>query len=104
MLFSLITVLAIIMLLAWLLRRFNLGVQGNSGAIKVLTTLTLGKSERLVLVEVGEQQLLLGVTAQNITLLQTLEQPLELSSQPLQATPRLFQEKLKGFLNKTEKS
>jgi flagellar protein FliO/FliZ len=54
-------ILALIAGAAWLLRRFT-PFQGAQGAIKVLGGLTLGTRERLVLVQVGEVQLLLGIT------------------------------------------
>ena len=36
----------------------------------------LGAKEKLVVVQAGKQQLLLGVTAHQITLLETLDEPL----------------------------
>ncbi|TCI05385.1 flagellar biosynthetic protein FliO [Corallincola luteus] len=105
LLFSLITVLAIILILAWLLRRFNIGAGGGRGAMKVVATLALGRNERVVLVSLGDKQLLLGVTGQQINLLHTFDEPISLdTADSAQAMPLLFQEKLRGFLNKTEKS
>ena len=72
---SLLMVLALIIICAFVLKRFNLSQQGIS-QLKVITSLSLGTKERLMVVQVGEQQLLLGVTAQQITLLETLAEPL----------------------------
>lgn len=72
-------VVALIFICALVLKRFNL-VQQNSQGIKLVTSLRLGAKERLVVVQVGEQQLLLGVTNQNITLLETLSEPVQTSS------------------------
>ena len=75
MILSLLMVLALIIICAFVLKRFNLSQQGIS-QLKVITSLSLGTKERLMVVQVGEQQLLLGVTAQQITLLETLAEPL----------------------------
>ena len=81
MLLSLLAVLGLIVIAASLLKKFQLTPQLNKD-LKVITSLHLGPKERLVVVEVGKQQLLLGVTATNISILQTLEQPLE-ANQPM---------------------
>lgn len=75
MILSLLMVLALIIICAFVLKRFNISQQGIS-QLKVITSLSLGTKERLMVVQVGEQQLLLGVTAQQITLLETLAEPL----------------------------
>ena len=68
-------VLAVIAGCAWFIKRMG-GVQGgNNGAIKIITVLPLGTRERLALVEVGGQQLLLGITAQQITTLHSFDEP-----------------------------
>jgi len=42
----------------------------------VVTSLSLGAKERIVVVQVADKQLLLGVTAQQVTLLESLAEPL----------------------------
>jgi len=75
MILSLLMVLALIIICAFVLKRFNLTQQGVS-QLRVVTSLSLGAKERVMVVQVGEQQLLLGVTAQKITLLEKLVEPL----------------------------
>lgn len=59
----------------WFVKRFS-GMGGKSGgAIKVVSVLPVGARERIAVVEVGGQQLLLGVTAQQITTLHTFDEP-----------------------------
>ncbi|MFC3853348.1 flagellar biosynthetic protein FliO [Salinispirillum marinum] len=79
---GLLFVLGIIFACAWLMRRFNGGSAVNGRAIKVLAVTPLGAKEKLVLVSVGQQQLLLGVTAQQISTLHALTEPLNLTSHP----------------------
>ena len=75
MILSLLMVLALIVICAFVLKRFNLTQQGVS-QLKMVTSLSLGAKERVVVIQAGEQQLLLGVTAQQVTLIARLEKPL----------------------------
>ena len=68
-------VLVLVVGCGWLVKRFSGMPSGRSGAIKVVSVLPIGTRERLALVEVGGQQLLLGVTAQQITALHTFDEP-----------------------------
>ncbi|MDE3208323.1 MAG: flagellar biosynthetic protein FliO [Pseudomonadota bacterium] len=70
-LFALAIVLGAIALTVWILRR--VGIKGVAdGTMKVVSVLSLGARERLVIVEVKGSCLLLGVTSQNITLIDRL--------------------------------
>ncbi|SFX22345.1 flagellar biosynthetic protein FliO [Marinospirillum alkaliphilum] len=75
---GLLVVLLLLFFLAWLVRRLNLvpGAMGAAGGMKVLAVLPLSNRERLILVQVGSEQLLLGVTQQQINLIHRLEEPL----------------------------
>ncbi|WP_330960762.1 flagellar biosynthetic protein FliO [Photobacterium sp. 53610] len=74
---SLLLVLVLIVFLAWLLRRMKLpGVTGGDNGLQVIRQVVVGQRERIVLVQVGEEQLLIGVTPQNISMLTKLDQPL----------------------------
>jgi len=76
MILSLIMVLALIFISAIVLKRFNLSQQ-NSSQLKVIASLSLGAKERVVVVQIGEQQLVLGVCPQQISLLKNLDQPID---------------------------
>jgi flagellar protein FliO/FliZ len=76
MILSLLAVLVAIVIAAWLLKKLQVGGTTVNG-LKVVTSLNLGAKERLVVVQVGKQQLLLGVTGQQINLLDTLAEPIE---------------------------
>jgi flagellar protein FliO/FliZ len=79
MILSLLMVLALIGISAFVLKRFNITQQHN-GQLKVVASLSLGVKERLVVAQVGDQQLVLGVTAQQITLIKSLEEPIDSSN------------------------
>lgn len=57
---SLILVLVIMLALAWLLRRMQLTRSGGSGSIQMLSQLPLGTREKVVLLRVGEENVLVG--------------------------------------------
>lgn len=76
-LLSLIVVLAIIFSIGFLMRRFNVTHTG-SHQMKIVSSMMLGNRERVMLIQVGEEQHLLGVTAQQINHLSKLEKPVEI--------------------------
>lgn len=74
-LFGLLVVLAFIAALAWLFRRLPMGTGAMGGAVRVLGGVALGTRERLVLVEVGETWLVLGVAPGRVNTLHTMPRP-----------------------------
>ncbi|SHI10440.1 flagellar biosynthetic protein FliO [Ferrimonas marina] len=74
---SLFGVLALIIVLGVLGRRLNLPSQISGGQIKSVAMMPVGSKERVAVIQVGEQQYLVGITATQITMLDKLEQPLE---------------------------
>ena len=65
---GLMVVLAIIFVLAYVVRKLNLVPSSNS-VIKTIAVSSLGQREKVVLVEVQGQQYLLGVTSHQINLI-----------------------------------
>jgi len=74
--FALLLVLALIVGLGWLLKRMPGSGFRPSAGLKLVASLPLGAKERVVVVEVGGQQLLLGVTAGGINALHRLDEAL----------------------------
>ncbi len=72
---ALALVLALLGGAAWLLRRLGRIPGAGAGAVRVLGGVALGARERLVLVEVGGTQLLLGVAPGRVQTLHVLERP-----------------------------
>ena len=73
---GLLVVLLLIFAIAAFIKRFGHGQLGVSQQITIIGSLALGAKERLVLVEVGEEQLLLGVSAAGINTLHKLQEPI----------------------------
>ena len=74
---GLLFVLMCILVLAWLAKRVNRLQSSSDGSLQVLGGISMGARERVVLVQVGDAQLLLGVAPGRINMLHQLEQPLE---------------------------
>lgn len=66
----------------WLFFRHRVRAPGPPGPLELVQEMDLGQRERLLLVRVGGEYLLLGATPQRISLLRRLEQP------PMRPEPR----------------
>lgn len=74
---SLLLVLAAVLAAGWVVRRLK-GLRGtHAAAITVIADLPLGTKEHAVLVQVADQQLLLGVAPGAVNLLHVLATPIE---------------------------
>ncbi|MHC9086421.1 flagellar biosynthetic protein FliO [Luteimonas sp. RIT-PG2_3] len=76
-LLALVLVVGLIVLLGWLAKRLP-GVGGGTAnpALRVLGSLSLGPRERVVVIAVGDTQLLVGTGATGTRVLHTLDTPL----------------------------
>ena len=72
MLFGLALVLGILAVCVWLLKRFSSPTRAN-GLLRVLGVTAVGPREKVVLLEVGEKVLMLGVTSNNVRTLHVFE-------------------------------
>ena len=81
--FGLLVVLAAIVGSAWLLRRYGRLQSGAAGALRVIGGLSMGPRERVVLIQVGAQQLLLGVAPGSVQMLHVLAEPVPEISHPI---------------------
>jgi len=84
---GLLLVVVLIIALAWLAKKFNLNQQSNHGLMRIIAGLSIGTRDRIVLLQVGNEQILLGLTPGRIEKLHTLSEPLEVAGeQPLNAS------------------
>ncbi len=84
-LLGLVAVLLVIGAAAWMLRRIGPLQAGANGAMRVLGGLSMGARERVVLIQVGQTQLLLGVAPGRVQTLHVLDPPLPLAKIPAPA-------------------
>jgi len=80
MVFVLALVLGLLLALAWVLRRAGLVQGAANGHLKVLGAVSVGARERVMLVQVGQEQLVIGVTAAEISLLHLLAEPIDVTA------------------------
>jgi flagellar protein FliO/FliZ len=85
-LFALLLVLAAIGFFAWFLRRLSPGYSATGG-VKVVGGVMVGPRERLVVVEVGDTWLLLGVASGGVSLVHSMARPQQPAS-PAQTPPQ----------------
>lgn len=78
--FGLLIVLALIGGVALLFKRFSSYQVGAQGKIKIVGGVSLGTRERVVLLQVGDSQLLLGVAPGQIRTLHVLDKPLDMQA------------------------
>lgn len=79
---SLLLVLAAVFAAAWLVRRLRTFGKFGPGAIQVIADIAVGTKERAVLVQVGKQQLLLGVAPGRVNTLHVLTEMVQVSPPP----------------------
>ncbi len=72
---SMLIVVAVILLLGWFYSRSRVAGGGSNELINVVATRALGPKERLMVVEVGDQQLLIGMTSTAVQTLHVFETP-----------------------------
>jgi len=77
---SLVLVLLIIFLSAWMLRRYGRFPGVADGNLKVLGALSVGQRERVLLLQVGKEQILVGVTSSRISTLHQLTEQVDVAS------------------------
>ncbi len=80
--FSLLLVLAAIVLVVWVLKRMNVAQQGSSNLLKVVGGVAIGQRERIVLVEVQDTWLVVGVGPGQIRTLHTFQKTEGLNIDP----------------------
>ncbi len=102
-LLGLFAVLACIAFLAWLLRRTGRFQTTANGEMKIITSLALGPRERAVLLQVGDQQILLGVTSQHVQTLHILETPVSTTNTKNNSNTN-FAEKFQQVMQQRAKS
>lgn len=101
LLVGLVVVLGTLFALAWLVRRSGAVGVGRGGAVRVLASAAVGQRERVVLLEVGTQQLLVGVAPGSVRTLVELAEPVAVAATG-EAGGSAFASQLQGLLRRGE--
>lgn len=99
---GLLLVLGLIFFLAWLLRRVQNVAPRGQQVIEIVGTRVVGPRDRLLLVQVGNEQILIGHTPGTLTALHVLAEPVQVPVAARQATPE-FAQRLMELLGKDHK-
>jgi len=98
---SFVVVILLLVGVLVLLRRFN-GVSSQmSGNMRVLSSVGVGQRERVVLLQVGEEQILVGVGPGNVRKIHAFDEPVV---EPSASTTPSFSDVWKVAMGKTEAS
>lgn len=103
---TLLAIVAFIFVLGWLAKRLGATGLVSGRQMRVVSALSLGTRERVALIEVGDKdrggkQILLGITAQSISLLHTFDTPV-IHNGPVDADGVDFASRLKSMLGKSD--
>ncbi|MBA1230800.1 flagellar biosynthetic protein FliO [Pseudomonas viridiflava] len=98
LLLGLLLVVGLIFVLAWVMRRVQRVGPNSSQVIELVSTRAIGPRDRLVLVQVGNEQILLGITPGTITTLHVLKEPVQVPVRE-QTTPE-FAQRLMELMSK----
>nr|WP_276209501.1 flagellar biosynthetic protein FliO [Pseudomonas lutea] len=96
---GLLLVIGLIFVLAWLMRRVQRAGPAGNQVIKLVGSRALGTRDRLVLVQVGNEQVLLGVSPGSITALHVMKDPVDVPD-PQNAPPEFAKRLLEALGNK----
>ncbi|MEN5226323.1 MULTISPECIES: flagellar biosynthetic protein FliO [Pseudomonas] len=102
MVFGLLLVVGLIFFLAWLLRRMQSTAVKGGQVIEIVGSRAIGPRDRLLLVQVGKEQILIGHTPGSIEALHVLAEPVEVPENARQATPE-FAQRLMELMGKDPK-
>ncbi len=98
--FALLFVLLLIGVAAWLFRRMSFGNFAGQGALRLLASVSVGQRERVVLVQAGETQILLGVAQGNVRTLHVFDTPVMQPVNNSSTGAENFAERLAAVLKK----
>jgi flagellar protein FliO/FliZ len=96
---GLLLVVGLIFVLAWLMRRVQRAGPAGNQVIELVGSRALGPRDRLVLIQVGNEQVLLGVSPGSITALHVMNEPVAVPDTQ-NATPEFARRLMEALGNK----
>ena len=99
---GLVIIILLIFGLAWLMKKLQLTQHSQNGLIKIVSAISVGHRDRIALIQVGDEQILVGLTPGNMQKLHTLKNKVEAQA-PEHANAQNFTEKFNQLLNKEPK-
>ena len=96
---GLLVIIVLIFALAWLMKKLQLTQNSQNGLIKIVSAISVGHRDRIALIQVGDEQILVGLTPGNMHKLHTLKKPVSLTAAD-QPEAQSFSKKFNQLLNK----
>lgn len=93
---GLLLVVGAILLCAWLYARSLKLRHGANDLIRVIASQPLGTKERVVLLQVADRQLLVGMTSANVQTLHVFDEPVDVTELPTASFTDRFRAIVKG--------
>ncbi len=98
---ALLGVLVLIFAVAWILKRLQYSQSSTRRHLKVISVLPLSNRERVVLLQAGAEQVLMGVSSAGIQHLHTLKEPVGEKAGSAEASPPRFAEQLRNLMTRS---
>ena len=96
---GLLIVVVLIFGLAWLMKKLQLTQNTHNGLIKIVSAISVGQRDRIALIQVGDEQVLVGLTPGRMQTLHTLKN--KVTAEPSAEEPVAgFSEKFNQLLNR----
>lgn len=93
---SLVAVVGAILLVGWFYSRMQGGMGRDNGAINIVATRPIGPKERILVVEIADKQLVIGMTASHVQTLHVFESHVVTDTVPLPTNG--FSERLRAAI------
>ncbi|AHF01571.1 flagellar assembly protein FliO [Thiomicrospira aerophila AL3] len=104
---ALVFVLLAIFALAWFIKRFGQFGGLSDKQLRLVGQVAVGQREKLIVVAVGKEQLLIGVTPSQINLIHRLAEPLDCQDEPSETNqvpkPQAFAKRLQQAIEEMKR-
>ena len=98
---AMVFILVLIFGLAWLMKKMQLTQHSQNGLIQIVSAISVGQRDRIALIQVGDEQLLIGLTPGRIEKLHTLKSAINVDL--VKGDNQSFGDKFNQLLNKNIK-
>ena len=97
---GLVFIVLLIFGLAWAMKKMQLTQHSNNGLINIVSAISVGHRDRIALIQVGKEQVLVGLTPGRMQTLHTLKQPIEIDDKS--SSTQNFKEKFKQIMERDD--
>ncbi|MDJ0833267.1 MAG: flagellar biosynthetic protein FliO [Gammaproteobacteria bacterium] len=99
---GLVGIVLLIFALGWVMKKMQLTQFSQNGLIQIVSAISVGHRDRIALIQVGDEQVLVGLTPGRIHTLHTLKSPVAITA-PAVAGTATFSDKFKQVLQQEKR-